>query len=67
VIEADDRAACEVCARRAEHWMRERLSGIAGYQPVTAIGEVIAEAIGAMPVAKDASHSDHLTRRAAMR
>src|SRR6185503_20569376 len=46
VTEADHRAACEECARRAERWMRERLPGLRGYQPLTAVGEVIAEASG---------------------
>jgi hypothetical protein len=43
VTEAEDRATCEECARRAEHWMRERIPSLAGYQPLTTMGEVIAE------------------------
>lgn len=46
VTEADSRAACEECARRAEQWMRERVPALAGYQPLTAMGDVIAEASG---------------------
>ena len=44
VTEAESRAACEDCARRAEEWMRDRLPALAGYLPLTAMGEVIAEA-----------------------
>lgn len=46
ISEADDRAACEDCARRVERWMRERMPALAGYQPLTATGEVIVEARG---------------------
>ena len=46
VTEADDRATCEECARRVEQWMRERLPALSGYQPLNAIGEVIAEVSG---------------------
>lgn len=46
VSEGEDRAACEECARRAERWMRERLPSLGDYRPLTAIGEVIAEASG---------------------
>ena len=46
VTEGEDRAACEECARRAEQWMRARLPALASYQPLTAMGEVIAEASG---------------------
>jgi hypothetical protein len=43
VTEADDRGACEECARRAERWMGERIPALAGYQPLTASGAPIAE------------------------
>lgn len=46
VIEADDRAACVECAHRVDRWMRERMPALEGYQPLTAAGEVIAEASG---------------------
>ena len=47
VTDGEDRAACEECARRAERWMRERLPALADYRPLTAMGEVIADANGA--------------------
>ena len=46
VTEGEDRAACEECATRAERWMAERLPGLAGYRPLTAVGDVIAEVRG---------------------
>jgi hypothetical protein len=47
VTEAEDRAACEECASRAERWMAERLPGLTGYRPLTALGDVIADVRGA--------------------
>jgi hypothetical protein len=47
VTESEGRTACEECARRAEHWMKERIPGLADYEPLTVMGEVIAEASGA--------------------
>jgi hypothetical protein len=44
VTEGEDRAACQECGRRAEVWMRERMPGLEGYRPLTAVGEIIAEA-----------------------
>ena len=52
VTEGEDRAACEECARRAERWMRERLPALAGYEPLAAMGEVIAEVNGVTPAAR---------------
>ena len=46
VTEADGRAACEECARRADRWMAERMPSLVGYRPLTVMGEVIAEAVG---------------------
>ena len=46
VTEGEDRAACEECASRAERWMTERLPGLSGYQPVMAVGDVIADVRG---------------------
>lgn len=43
VLECEDRAACEECARRAERWMQERMPDLSGYQPLAVTGEVIAE------------------------
>ena len=51
VTEARDRAACEECARRAEQWMTERMPALAGYRPLSARGEVIADA---NPVTREA-------------
>lgn len=52
ITEADDRAACEECARRAERWMRERMPALEGYQPLQVRGEVIAETVGVNPAAR---------------
>jgi len=49
VTEGESRAACEECARRAERWMRERMPALAGYEPLTVMADVIAEATGATP------------------
>jgi len=46
VTEAEGRAACQECARRAEQWMQSRLPDLMGYAPLTTTGEVIAEASG---------------------
>lgn len=43
VLECEERAACEECARRAERWMQQRMPGLSGYQPLAVTGEVIAE------------------------
>jgi len=43
VIEADGRAACEECARVAEHWMKKRMPTLESYRPLEVTGEVIAE------------------------
>lgn len=44
VIESDDGAVSEECARRAERWMTERMPALIGYRPLVVAGEVIAEA-----------------------
>jgi hypothetical protein len=41
VTEAETRAACDECARRADHWMHERMPSLAGYEPLAIAGEVI--------------------------
>lgn len=46
LTEAETRAACDECARRAEQWMAERMPSLAGYRPLTAAGEVIADSGG---------------------
>ena len=43
VVEAESKAACEECVRRAETWMTEKIPSLAGYAPLAAKGEVIAE------------------------
>jgi len=43
VIEAEDRAACDECARLAAQWMRERMPALESYRPLEVAGEVIAE------------------------
>lgn len=53
VTEADSRAACEDCARRAEQWMLGRLPALAGYEPLVMTGSVIAEAAGAAAASRD--------------
>ena len=47
VTEGDDRAACDECARRAERWMAQRLPGLSDHRPLTAVGDVIADVLGA--------------------
>ncbi|HET9325314.1 MAG TPA: hypothetical protein VFQ05_00920 [Candidatus Eisenbacteria bacterium] len=49
VLECEDGAACEACARLAERWMQERMPALSGYQPLAVTGEVIAE-VGAPPI-----------------
>lgn len=46
LTEGENRAACDECARRAEQWMAVRMPGFAGYRPLTASGDVIAEVQG---------------------
>jgi hypothetical protein len=41
VTEAETRAACDECARRAAAWMSGRMPSLAGYQPLAVAGEVI--------------------------
>jgi hypothetical protein len=41
VTEAETRAACDECARRADRWMHERMPSLAGYEPLMVAGEVI--------------------------
>ena len=52
ITEADDRAACEEFARRAERWMRERMPALEGYQPLEVRGKVIVETVGENPGAR---------------
>ena len=49
IVTEGDRAACEECASRAEHWMSERLPGLSDYRPLTARGDVIADVRGVDP------------------
>jgi len=49
ILECEDRAACEECARRTEHWMQERMPALSGYRPLAVTGEVIAE-VGVSPI-----------------
>ena len=51
VTEAENRAACDECARRAERWMKERMPALVEYRPLTAVGEVIAQVDGMSRVA----------------
>ena len=48
LTEGENRAACEECARRAEQWMAERMPSLAGYRPLTASGDVIADVQGGL-------------------
>jgi dihydrodipicolinate reductase len=51
VTEAESRAACEECVRRAERWMEERIPAMVEYRPLTAVGEVISRVEGMSRVA----------------